>query len=386
MTCSLRQNIVDDLELNNLVKHDGEGFKITGPLNAVQEKQDKYFKAVEDEYRATEDVFFVDGDYVKFNEPLLEAIYRKDNGVIAPPTDEAVSAEFELLQSVNMILTKLGLTSKSVDKLRDRDGNPIKGVAVADILNRSIQYLEGKQEEVPEEVIHFFVQALKELNDPLYISMAERVHKEPEYAEVLTTYSDLGYSEEDLLDEAIAKVILNRVKTTLQSSKQGVQELFDSNPELANIGTPEQYSAYLDSIFPNSKVRDIVYHGANEPIEGEKFVKKEGATGKGIWFSGSKKYAQIQMDRAQPSESLIGRKLRGAPTMYQVVLNIKNPKNFYNATGALLVQTPSKFEEQYDRKNNDAALFHHPNSKKPATADSADQVVVFEPEQISYIR
>jgi hypothetical protein len=164
--------------------------------------------------------------------------------------------------------------------------------------------------------------------------------------------------------------------------KEGVQELFESNPELATIGTQKQYSQYLDSIFPNSQVKDIVYHGANEPIEGEEFTKREGATGKGIWFSGSKKYSQIQMDRAQPSESLIGRKLRGAPTMYKVVLNIKNPKNFYNSTGALLVQTPSKFEEQYDRKNNDAVLFHHPESKKPATADSADQIVVFEPEQI----
>ena len=43
--------------------------------------------------------------------------------------------------------------------------------------------------------------------------------------------------------------------------KQGVSELFESNPELANIGTPEQYSQYLDTIFPDSKVKDIVYHG-----------------------------------------------------------------------------------------------------------------------------
>ncbi len=144
----------------------------------------------------------------------------------------------------------------------------------------------------------------------------------------------------------------------------------------------QQYSKYLDTIFPESKVKDIVYHGANEPIEGEEFTKRVGSTGGGIWFSGSRKYAQLQMDRAQPSESLIGRKLRGAPTMYQVVLNIKNPKHFYDATGALLVQTPREFEKQYDRTVNDAALFHHPNSKKPATADSADQVVVSEPEQI----
>ena len=47
----------------------------------------------------------------------------------------------------------------------------------------------------------------------------------------------------------------------------GVQDLFVSNPELTSIGTPQQYSAYLDTIFPNSKVKDIVYHGT----KGERF-------------------------------------------------------------------------------------------------------------------
>ncbi len=177
--------------------------------------------------------------------------------------------------------------------------------------------------------------------------------------------------------------------------KEGVPELFESKPELVNQVyeeseiTPEQeqqvqqlYSKYLDTIFPDSKIKDIVYHGANEPIISDKFIVTEDATGGGIWFTGSKKYAQIQMDRAQPSESLIGRPLRGKPTMYRVLLNIKNPKNFYNSSGAMLVQTPSKFEEQYNRKVNDAALFHHPNSKKPPYKDSADQVVIFNPEQV----
>ena len=174
--------------------------------------------------------------------------------------------------------------------------------------------------------------------------------------------NELVLFDKDLIDKALSsKQVYN------PQQKQQAQQL---------------YSQYLDTIFPDSKVKDIVYHGANEPIEGENFTKREGATGGGIWFSGSKKYAQIQMDRAQPSESLIGRKLRGGPTMYRVLLNIKNPKNFYDATGALLVQTPREFEKQYDKKTNDGALFHHPNSKKPITADSADQVVVFEPEQI----
>ena len=56
--------------------------------------------------------------------------------------------------------------------------------------------------------------------------------------------------------------------------KDGVQELFESNPELANIGTPEQYSQYLDTIFPDSKVKDIVYHGTKEKFNLEDFGKQ----------------------------------------------------------------------------------------------------------------
>ena len=43
--------------------------------------------------------------------------------------------------------------------------------------------------------------------------------------------------------------------------KPGVEELFNTNSELANIGTKKQYSQYLDTIFPDSKFKDIVYHG-----------------------------------------------------------------------------------------------------------------------------
>jgi hypothetical protein len=49
--------------------------------------------------------------------------------------------------------------------------------------------------------------------------------------------------------------------------KPGVPELFESNPELAKIGTPAQYSAYLDTIFPNSKEKDILYHSSSAKFE-----------------------------------------------------------------------------------------------------------------------
>lgn len=43
--------------------------------------------------------------------------------------------------------------------------------------------------------------------------------------------------------------------------KKGVDFVFEQNPELEKIGTKEQYSEYLDTIFPESNVKDVVYHG-----------------------------------------------------------------------------------------------------------------------------
>ena len=48
--------------------------------------------------------------------------------------------------------------------------------------------------------------------------------------------------------------------------KPGVEELFKDNPELAKVGAAEQYSQYLDSIFPNSKVKNILYHGTTSNV------------------------------------------------------------------------------------------------------------------------
>ena len=67
------------------------------------------------------------------------------------------------------------------------------------------------------------------------------------------------------LEEAY-NIKLNNVGLTPQQSQERlnqIQEVFNENPELANIGTIEQYSQYLSTIFPNSKVKNIVYRGGN---------------------------------------------------------------------------------------------------------------------------
>jgi len=95
--------------------------------------------------------------------------------------------------------------------------------------------------------------------------------------------------------------------------KEGVAELFESNPELASIGTQEQYSQYLNTVFPNSKVKDIVYHGSTSKEKFENFKLKYGndESFQGFYFA----------DTKFQSEGIAGKEGR----VFPVLLNA-NPK------------------------------------------------------------
>lgn len=63
-------------------------------------------------------------------------------------------------------------------------------------------------------------------------------------------------------------------KFSLFDKEKNIQEVFKLSPELQNIGTTEQYQDYIKTIFPDSKLQEIVYHGTNRRFD--KFQKKEG--------------------------------------------------------------------------------------------------------------
>ncbi len=114
--------------------------------------------------------------------------------------------------------------------------------------------------------------------------------------------------------------------------KEGVQELFESNPELAAIGTQEQYSQYLDAIFPDSKVKDIVYHGSNYKFDTfEKRVnpqnKYKNSYKAGWFFAKDKNTAKAYIDNKISAKisNFLGISKDKNPTIYPVILDIKNP-------------------------------------------------------------
>jgi len=44
---------------------------------------------------------------------------------------------------------------------------------------------------------------------------------------------------------------------------EGIDFVFQTTPELIEIGTKEQYEKYVKNIFPSSKYKGIVYHGSS---------------------------------------------------------------------------------------------------------------------------
>lgn len=175
--------------------------------------------------------------------------------------------------------------------------------------------------------------------------------------------------DQALLDQEQRDLFLQRTTPTI---KPGVQEIFNQNPELASIGTPEQYSAYLDSIFPESKVKDIVYHADPNPNLQE-FVKindyKDEYYKRQGFFAGEGKTRTSK-------ENL---KKHYGNNLYAVLLNIKNPQP--NLSGGDNGFQSANVDKKYDSGVRTQTDYSEEfGGIKSNTKQNL--YVVFEPEQI----
>jgi hypothetical protein len=170
--------------------------------------------------------------------------------------------------------------------------------------------------------------------------------------------------------------------------KDGVDELFEQNFKLSSIGTREEYSSYLDTIFPDSQVKDIVYHGSSNKIEkfNKDFIgKNENVLGvNGIYLAVDKINAENYIMDSK------GKKV--SEGLHFTVININNP---------LVVESGEKpFEKLYtldrvafDNDYNNAKKLSSIEVTAELESRGFDAVynkmndwqssyVVFEPEQI----
>lgn len=174
------------------------------------------------------------------------------------------------------------------------------------------------------------------------------------------------------MNEDITKMI-DKVRNFKQVINENVNNddlnlVYQQHPELANIGTQEQYSQYLNTIFPSSKLKGIFYHAS--PNKFSQFRDPYGSGLSHIWFS------------EKPLKNTYGNEI------YSVVLDIKNPLSEFETDNNY-----SKELRSYENPTNpDWVNNHHITGELPkfkydgtiriSAVDDGKSITVRNPKQI----
>ena len=212
--------------------------------------------------------------------------YKVDNPNIymqaTPEMQEAVDEK--LNTKVKNYLDTIGVPVIPVEVLHDKDGNPIDGVAMADMFRKIVQVVQGKDriDSLPEEAAHYFVELLKNGKKPLYDSMAQSIKNYAIYDETLKNYSDNAlYQNEDgtvnidkITDEAMGKMI----------AREMVQQHLAEESE-ATLGRISRWFAkvwnYIKGLFSHTNpYQKAAYDILNAEAEAYKEAKKSPPIGK----------------------------------------------------------------------------------------------------------
>ena len=138
--------------------------------------------------------------------------------------------------------------------------------------------------------------------------------------------------------------------------------MFKQHSELENFGTKQEYSQYLDTIFPNSKIKDIVYHSSES-----KFTKFKDPSSSGlshIWFS------------EKPLNSQFG------SNIYFVILNLQNPLTEDNPD---YVKELKFFEAPLNPNwvnTEELPRFKYDGTIRSSRVDGGKSITVRKPEQV----
>ncbi len=169
---------------------------------------------------------------------------------------------------------------------------------------------------------------------------------------------------------------------------KSVHDVFNVKPELANIGTPEQYIKYLQTIFPDSKVKDVVWHGTKKPLENNKFDfnKSERGNKGAVWFS-----------QMRPPQKTFGQDVVELYGNYEIpaIINLKNPLRFGDKSEKVIdevmisklgvnkktydILIKHGYDGMYDRLLDEKTINEYEGDAKKW---NYNQFVVLEPEQI----
>lgn len=209
----------------------------------------------------------------------------------------------------------------------------------------------------------------------------------------IISYKGQKYSEEQFKEyfinnkqEFATSIAKNKdVINSFKRKMEGIDYVFSQSPELASVGSKAQYLQYLSTIFPNSKVKDIVYHRTNADID--KFDRTKTRSNAFYFNLNSKKGEFKNLIKAV----LYIKKYAALPTNYTSLLGNKNAditeedlKN-QDYDSAISFKSLNRFVIINEDTTVSLTKDISPETKileDKLDKQDTDEFVVFEPEQI----
>jgi len=326
---------------------------------------------------------------------IEEALNNNLNGsIIENIADPTVSTNYAVFRSyqIKSIFNKKDYTSQ--DNFYNQISNgKIIGQANIKAMTVLVDAVNKKADTIPHEYAHHYIAWFRDTpivkegikrfgsEEALVQAIGEQVVKQKGEAynwwKKFTNWMLNLLSDKQLL-QVLTDSFLNRQDLHDFTYNQEVEELFDSNPELANIGTPEQYSQYLDTIFPDSKVKDIVYHGSKNKIDKVSLEKTRESqllkypdlpTVDAFFLTPSKITARAMTSE----EAFINSALINSKNPLKVTTSLVKENNISTLAGTVLFTNSPEMISKYRKLGYDSF---------DSSSNAANEYVVFEPEQI----
>lgn len=126
----------------------------------------------------------------------------------------------------------------------------------------------------------------------------ELVNTAEEQTGIAESDNDTTQMDEDSGVDDLDFAVTTMIEELDYISNEGIDLAFSNNKELFKIGTAAQYYNYINNIFPNSKVKDILYHGSNykfDSFNSNQLGKTTGAQSakEGFFFANNKEAAKV---------------------------------------------------------------------------------------------
>ena len=260
------------------------------------------------------------------NSELANAVYEalgfKQSNIEASNRLKKAEQDLKKIYEIGLAVT--------IEEVEKAEGKKIIVLDTNDFKNKNQKSVSFDRIFIPEQY------RKQGLGLSLYIIRGEELLKEGKY---LVNYDQLS-------DEALGiwKRLIDLGLAT-QAGEYGTYQYIGLQSQI----TPQQkqqaqqlYSSYLDSIFPDSKVKDIVYHIAGyerynpksssadkdgyEPILG-RFSFFENFNKEGVYFS-VKNYIDYIKNIVSPKRKEI----------YAAIVNLKNPQNLKNTDNPIIIR------------------------------------------------